>query len=157
MYEWSRPTECELIVANDDSRVQKNSNTIFHPQWSIPVHLLSVCTVKQFLKILDFKELRTKGALSVSPKLQNFLSSRYNEIKAYDFSKPGFKSGIGHFSQVVWKSTDKIGVGFAESNKNNGHEVIVVARYSPAGNMANTFAENVMPLKWNQDYIIYIQ
>ncbi|KAI4890044.1 hypothetical protein NFI96_014715, partial [Prochilodus magdalenae] len=71
------------------------------------------------------------------------VESWYSEIKDYDFSKPGFQSGTGHFTQVVWKATTEIGLGFAT----DGNTVFVVGQYRPAGNMTNAgyFEKNVLP------------
>jgi uncharacterized protein YkwD len=33
----------------------------------------------------------------------------YNEVQAYDFSKGGFSGSTGHFTQLVWKDTSKVG------------------------------------------------
>ena len=66
----------------------------------------------------------------------------YNEVKDYNFKKPGFTSGSGHFTQVVWKSSTHVGAGKAS----NGGYCVVVANYSPPGNM-NTkeqFEKNVL-------------
>ncbi|KAI5100741.1 Golgi-associated plant pathogenesis-related protein 1 [Silurus meridionalis] len=67
----------------------------------------------------------------------------YNEIKDYDFSKPGDQPGTGHFTQVVWKATTEIGVGLAT----DGHTSFVVGQYKPAGNIINPgyYEENVLP------------
>ena len=35
----------------------------------------------------------------------------YEEIADYDFNNPGWKSGTGHFTQVVWKGSEKLGCG----------------------------------------------
>ena len=43
-------------------------------------------------------------------------------------------------SQMIWKSTEYIGVGVAWDS--NG-KVVIVAHYKPAGNIAGYFAENV--------------
>ena len=48
---------------------------------------------------------------------------------------------LGHFTQVVWKDSKKLGVGIAVSSSGG---VYVVARYSPPGNVMNQFAENVL-------------
>ncbi|XP_006872213.1 PREDICTED: golgi-associated plant pathogenesis-related protein 1-like [Chrysochloris asiatica] len=55
----------------------------------------------------------------------------YNEIKSYNFQQPGFTSGTGHFTAMVWKNTKKMGVGKASASDGSS---FVVARYFPAGN-----------------------
>ncbi|XP_028828806.1 GLI pathogenesis-related 2 isoform X2 [Denticeps clupeoides] len=67
----------------------------------------------------------------------------YNEIEKYKFSRPGFQSGTGHFTQVVWKSSKELGLGVAT----DGRTIIVVGQYHPAGNVTNPgyFQENVLP------------
>ncbi|XP_017289457.1 Golgi-associated plant pathogenesis-related protein 1-like [Kryptolebias marmoratus] len=71
------------------------------------------------------------------------VDSWYSEIKDYDFNNPGFKSGVGHFTQVVWQSSTELGVGVAT----NGNTVFVVGQYRPAGNIstADYFKKNVLP------------
>jgi hypothetical protein len=67
----------------------------------------------------------------------------YDEIKKFNFNRPDFTSGTGHFTQVVWKSSNKLGVGIGFAN--GGKKVYVVAQYGPAGNMMGAFPENVPP------------
>jgi len=73
------------------------------------------------------------------------ITNWYNEINMYNYGSPGFGMNTGHFTQVVWKSTTKVGVGIAT----NGRTIWVVGRYSPSGNMnmPGYFARNVKPLK----------
>ncbi|WP_406238436.1 CAP family protein [Nocardia sp. NBC_01009] len=71
----------------------------------------------------------------------------YDEIKDYDFDAPtGFSSQTGHFTQVVWKASTKLGVGVACNTGGEGGQY-VVAQYNPAGNMMGNnnqyFRENV--------------
>ncbi|CAF1333614.1 unnamed protein product [Adineta steineri] len=68
----------------------------------------------------------------------------YNEIKDYDWSKPGYKGSIGHFTQLIWKDTTRLGIGRAVTG-NNG-TVYVVGNYFPAGNYIGAFEKNVLPL-----------
>lgn len=66
----------------------------------------------------------------------------YEEIKDYSFRKPGFSSGTGHFTQVVW--IDSVEMGVAKASNANGTQ-FVVARYNPPGNVLGHFPENVQP------------
>ena len=63
----------------------------------------------------------------------------YNEIKQHNFKKE-FQSGTGHFTQVIWKSTQEVGFGVA----NKGSTYYVVANYYPAGNIWGEFQTNVL-------------
>lgn len=82
------------------------------------------------------------------------VTSWYNELTnpGYDFNNPGFTSGTGHFTQVVWKSTTKLGCAVKVCNSlplssgsswENAH--LFVCEYSPPGNYRNQFADNVKP------------
>ncbi|XP_063054043.1 GLI pathogenesis-related 2, like [Engraulis encrasicolus] len=68
----------------------------------------------------------------------------YNEVQQYNFNRPGFTSGTGHFTAMVWKSSRKLGVGKAVASDGS---TFVVARYTPAGNIVNQgqFEANVLP------------
>ena len=66
----------------------------------------------------------------------------YNEIDQYDFDDPGFVSGTGHFTQVVWKGSHEVGFGYAQARDGYYYGV---ANYYPAGNYLNEFEDNVFP------------
>merc|ERR1719315_43344 len=60
----------------------------------------------------------------------------YNEISMY----PGhYTKESGHFSQVIWKNSKRLGVGFAQK----GNKLFVAAVYDPPGNVDGQHAENV--------------
>ena len=67
----------------------------------------------------------------------------YNEIVDYDFSNPGFKSGTGHFTQVIWKNSKQVGCGVACGSNDYCY---VTCNYYPAGNYLGQFEANVLPL-----------
>ncbi|KAF4524951.1 hypothetical protein B566_EDAN014132, partial [Ephemera danica] len=46
-----------------------------------------------------------------------------------------------HFTQIVWKCTTELGIAIAT----RGNRTVVVANYSPRGNMQDQFRENVFP------------
>lgn len=66
----------------------------------------------------------------------------YEEVSDYDFSNPGYKSGIGHFTQLVWKNSKYLGCGVGCGSNNY---CFVSCNYSPAGNYLGQFASNVFP------------
>ena len=69
----------------------------------------------------------------------------YKEIKLYNFNQPGFSMSTGHFTQVVWKGSQKLGLGYALTG--DGKTLYVVAQYSPPGNIRGQFEQNVLPTK----------
>ncbi|XP_030374306.1 uncharacterized protein LOC115623894 [Scaptodrosophila lebanonensis] len=77
----------------------------------------------------------------------------YDEIKDYDYKNPKFSAATGHFTQVIWKSSKKMGVGKAKSSSGAYY---VVARYTPAGNVVGKFKENVLPLSGTKPECSYL-
>ena len=98
------------------------------------------------------------SALAVA---ENAVKEWYIEIDDYDFNNPGKqKPGrqdkmIGHFTQVVWKKTSKVGCGAAAANVvfgdgSKGTGVFTVCQYSPQGNVTQNgeyvlYEQNVVP------------
>ncbi|XP_065218604.1 uncharacterized protein LOC135844371 isoform X2 [Planococcus citri] len=68
----------------------------------------------------------------------------YDEIKLY--TKPEFSAETGHFTQVVWRDTRKVGCGLCSKLDNGMTKVMVTCRYSPKGNIRGQFKENVPDL-----------
>ncbi|MBU6420278.1 MAG: CAP family protein [Proteobacteria bacterium] len=48
-----------------------------------------------------------------------------------NISRTGNWMDVGHYSQLIWRSTSKVGCGFAEDNGND----VLVCDYSPPGNV----------------------
>lgn len=69
----------------------------------------------------------------------------YNEIKYYDYNNPVYQSKAGHFTQMVWKNTKKMGCAY----KTCGGDLYnyIVCEYAEAGNWDGEFQDNVKPLK----------
>lgn len=63
----------------------------------------------------------------------------YSEINAYDYDQPGHGDDTAQFTQLVWKSTRKVGIGISSNGK------YLVANYLPAGNLRGSFQQNVLP------------
>lgn len=66
----------------------------------------------------------------------------------YSYKRPGFSHRTGHFTQMIWKSTENVGCAYAICNGLNGTiGKYLVCEYSPPGNVVNEgyFEENVVP------------
>ena len=72
----------------------------------------------------------TESSISIILKGAFATKLWYNQIKNYDFAKPGFRMNAGNFTQVVWKGSTQFGFGVADDSKGNYY---VVANYYPAG------------------------
>jgi cysteine-rich secretory family protein len=70
---------------------------------------------------------------------QDAVAKWYGENAAYNFATPGFSTQTGHFTQVVWRNSTQLGCAKASCK---GFDYWV-RRYSPAGNVADQFPQNV--------------
>ena len=79
------------------------------------------------------------NTMLTTPKATDMWYGEFTD-PGYNFANPGFSHGTGHFTQVVWASTQKLGCGSA-----GGY---VTCRYDPPGNMnmPGYFEKNVLPL-----------
>ena len=73
----------------------------------------------------------------------------YSEKNAYSFSYPELNDKVKHFTQMVWKDTNQLGMGAAPSP--SGKYVIVVALYRPLGNDSHRLRDNVQRVGPEQD------
>ncbi len=64
----------------------------------------------------------------------------YNEKFDYKFNSNKYIKDTGHFTQLVWKSTELVGFGYSTDEKG---KIYFVANYYPAGNIFNEFDKNV--------------
>jgi uncharacterized protein YkwD len=65
----------------------------------------------------------------------------YDEVSQYRFPNGGFSAQTGHFTQVVWRGTARVGCGRSQCNNMD----IWVCEYDPAGNWQGQYRENVLP------------
>ena len=79
-------------------------------------------------------------AIDAAGLAEQAVSHWYNEIKKYNYKRPGFSGATGHFTQVVWKGSTSLGCGAAKSKDKS---YFIVCRYSPAGNVLGQFPQNV--------------
>ncbi|XP_064079225.1 uncharacterized protein LOC135196370 isoform X3 [Macrobrachium nipponense] len=70
----------------------------------------------------------------------------YSEIKDHVFGEEpkGSLLKSGHFSQMIWKDSKQVGIGYARSA--TGTKIFVVANFDPQGNWLGQFATQVPPV-----------
>ncbi|XP_063984400.1 uncharacterized protein LOC135166244 [Diachasmimorpha longicaudata] len=89
---------------------------------------------------------RPGGAVPGEVNGQEVASYWYSAVKQYDFFKEPdvlhTNVNAGHFTQVIWASSQLFGVGKARSRSG---KIIVVANYQPIGNVSGQFQRNVLP------------
>ena len=67
----------------------------------------------------------------------------YKRGKTYNYNRSVYSQATGTFTAIVWKQTTHVGIG--KATHSNGQRTIVVANYSPPGNIKNQFKQNVLP------------
>ncbi|XP_067624468.1 uncharacterized protein [Eurosta solidaginis] len=97
---------------------------------------------------LEHRQVHTYGenlytARGMEVSGASVVQSWYDEIRYYDFSKPNYKPGTGHFTQIVWRESRQLGVGVVTK----GDTTYVVCNYNPPGNIIGSFESMVPQLK----------
>jgi glioma pathogenesis-related protein 2 len=70
--------------------------------------------------------------------------SWYGESARYRYGS-GFSQATGHFTQLVWKGSVRLGCGMARAADGAMDSVYIVCSYDPPGNVTNEFRQNVLP------------
>jgi len=79
------------------------------------------------------------GSKSDTVWAENVCDLWYSEIKSYSFSKNDYQPQTGHFTQMIWKGTQRMGSAIVKQ----GNKVYIVANYFPAGNFMGKYKENI--------------
>ena len=79
----------------------------------------------------------TKGTLDPASVVKMW----YDEIAQYRFPDGGFSMETGHFTQVVWRGTQRVGCGHSQCKGMD----IYVCEYDPPGNWEGQYRDNVRP------------
>ncbi|HSU00874.1 MAG: CAP domain-containing protein [Friedmanniella sp.] len=78
------------------------------------------------------------GGGATAPDPLNAMASWYAEKALYDANPEPVANpvqGWGHYSQMVWRDTQRVGCGAASGFQNGQWDTVVVCRYDPAGNI----------------------
>ncbi|XP_077985993.1 uncharacterized protein LOC144440485 [Glandiceps talaboti] len=77
-----------------------------------------------------------------------FVKMFHDEIKLFNFKNPKFSFDTGHFTQLIWKTTKRIGCGSSLRHKKHWTQFYVACEYDPPGNIDEDaiMTANVLPL-----------
>ena len=65
----------------------------------------------------------------------------YGEITKFSFTSPSIKPETRDFTQIIWKNTKEVGMGFVHTPDKK--KTLVIALYSPSGNDEHKLQENL--------------
>ncbi|GMR61229.1 hypothetical protein PMAYCL1PPCAC_31424, partial [Pristionchus mayeri] len=85
----------------------------------------------------------------------------YEEIKFYNYSRPGLNLPAAHFTNMIWRNCEKIGIGVFHMNYTSSHGAcrvigsvdrpamgyMLVVHQWPPSNVLEQFEQNVRPPK----------
>lgn len=60
---------------------------------------------------------------------------RYDEVCRYNFNVHRYQSGLGHFTQIIWKASTELGIGKYTGRSGGRTCTYIAARYKDAGNV----------------------
>jgi pathogenesis-related protein 1 len=96
------------------------------------------------------ENLSREGWMGTSRSKRQLLESAVdgwgNEDKFYDFVKHESKTGdmVGHFTQLIWRNTKKVGCGYALIQRPGGWTYCyIVCVYHPSGNYTGQYPDNI--------------
>ncbi|MEU2718303.1 CAP domain-containing protein [Streptomyces sp. NPDC007205] len=84
---------------------------------------------------------------SGSVDARNAVDRWYAEVSDYDFNSAGFSARTGHFTQLVWKESTRIGAARAVGGKPGHYERYIAVEFENPGNLVGEFKQNVFPVK----------
>lgn len=79
------------------------------------------------------------GQPNMERVLSHAAAAWYDEVAQYKYENPGFSMRTGHFTQMVWKNSKRLGCAARQC----GPMTLVVCRYDPPGNVIGHFKANV--------------
>src|SRR4028119_2100846 len=86
-----------------------------------------------------YGENMARGIAGVHDDPEEIVDLWYREISVYDFAREDFARSTGHFTQMVWLTSQRLGCGTSTCKGRR----IWVCHYDPAGNVLGQFGVNV--------------
>jgi uncharacterized protein YkwD len=103
-------------------------------------------TAQDWADRCEFEHSRTKYGENLAAGTHGALPPEhvvemwYREVDQYDFRRGGFSMETGHFTQLVWKGTTRVGCAMARCPDWD----LWVCNYDPPGNVERGYRSNVL-------------
>uniref|UniRef100_A0A0N5B294 SCP domain-containing protein n=1 Tax=Strongyloides papillosus TaxID=174720 RepID=A0A0N5B294_STREA len=69
----------------------------------------------------------------------------YKESRSYNYRRPGPQLQTSHFTNLIWRSTVKVGIGIVK----NDSYLYICFIYSPSGNVQRKYIDNVRKARYH--------
>lgn len=106
-------------------------------QWAASIRELKTLQHSRFPYGENIARIQGKAGKNATAALVKSIDVWYAEGAGYNYSASRFSDATGHFTQLVWASTRRVGAASIDG--------FVVMEFDPPGNKAGAFARNVMP------------
>lgn len=93
-----------------------------------------------------YGENLARGAAGVYEDPREVVLFWYDEVAQYDFRRSDFLKGTGHFTQLIWIGTQRLGCGTSTCQGKR----LWVCNYDPPGNYRGQYGANVLPTSCRQ-------
>lgn len=133
-----KPLELDQNLCN----VAKERATILASRGSLQVQCDSIYGQNLYCK---------SGTIIGKIDIEEIIKSWYDEVKAYKFDSPELSSGTGHFTQIVWAASRRLGISKVENQEG---QIFIVALYDPPGNCEGQYKENVFKYGDKKNYAV---
>ena len=138
-----RNWELRIILASLGTEPTEFPHQLFRTQKICTLCKLKLSSSYLHRAVLGENVYFYKGKKGLPYAIRRAVRMWYSEIQKYDYKTHEFSFDLGHFTQLVWKSTTALGLGIAK-NVTQKRDYIVCL-YSPRGNSVD-FPTNVPPL-----------
>ncbi len=92
------------------------------------------------------ENIATSSKKDKAEAIVDAVTRMYETVKFYDYQRPGYNvdnKPTGLFTSIVWKSSERIGVGCAWNQIEENYSIVFY--YDPITNVTNEFKDNVLP------------
>jgi uncharacterized protein YkwD len=139
------PAQAEFLFSHNQMRAAHCAPPLV---WSVEVAQWAQAWADELARDCAFEHSRSPygenlalGIAGVHDDPREIVFLWYDELLKYDFRRGGFSKATGHFTQLVWMGTQRLGCGTSTCRGKR----LWVCQYDPPGNFRGKYDANVLP------------